>query len=312
MLSFIFRRLCVAVPTLFIIVTITFFLIRLAPGGPFSLERPLEAKVMENLNRLYNLDKPLWEQYLLYLNGLIRGDFGPSFIMRDFSVNELFRIGLPNSVLLGSCALSLAILFGISFGTIAAFRQNSPIDYMVTGIATFGITVPPLVVAPLLQLIVLIPTFYGGAALMSISWGGESFRWSNLILPVIALSLPQIAVVARMTRAAMIETLRSNHIRTMRSMGLPAGIIVKHALRGAILPVVSYLGPAAAALLTGSLVIEVIFSVPGIGRYFVEAALNRDYTLTMGTVVVVAIFVLLFNLIVDVLYALLDPRVRLD
>ena len=311
MLSFIFRRLLVAIPTLLIIVTLTFFLIRLAPGGPFHLERPLEAKVMENLNKLYNLDKPLWEQYLLYLKGLLRGDFGPSFIMRDFSVNELFRIGLPNSMLLGSLALLLAVSLGLTFGTVAAFRQNSLVDYIVTGFATFGITVPPLVVAPMLQLLVLLPTFYGGQALGAIGWG-TTFQWKNLVLPVIALSLPQIAVVARMTRAAMIEILHSNHIRTMRSMGLPTKMIVKHALRGAVLPVISYLGPAAASLLTGSLVIEVIFTVPGIGRYFVEAALNRDYTLAMGTVVVVAIFVLLFNLIVDILYALVDPRVRLD
>lgn len=299
------------IPTLFVIVTISFFLIRLAPGGPFDLERPLEAKVMENLNKIYQLDKPLIQQYWLYLSSLIKGDFGPSFIMRDFSVNELFKIGLPNSILLGSIALSLAVVVGTTFGTIAAFRQNSGIDYLVTGIATFGITIPPLVVAPMLQLLVLIPTYYGGQALLATGWG-TSFSWKNLILPVIALSLPQIAVIARMTRAAMVETLKANHIRTMRSMGLSTKTIAKHALRGAFLPVVSYLGPAAASLLTGSLVIEYIFTVPGVGRYFVEAALNRDYTLAMGTVVVVAIFVLFFNLIVDILYALLDPRVRYE
>lgn len=286
---------------------------RLAPGGPFDLERPLEAKVMENLKKLYDLDKPLVEQYWIYLKGTLRGDFGPSFSRKDFSVHELLlKIGLPSSMLLGSLALAVAVGLGIFLGTVAAFRQNTLSDYAVTGLATFGITIPPLVVAPIVQLLVLIPVMYwNGSPLLPISWG-ETFQWKSLILPVFVLALPQIAIVARMTRATMIEILRSNHIRTLRSMGLPIRVIIKHALRGAILPVISYLGPAAASLLTGSLVIETIFSIPGIGRYFVEAALNRDYTLTMGTVVVVAVFILFFNLVVDILYALVDPRVRLD
>jgi oligopeptide transport system permease protein len=306
LLSFIFRRFLSAIPTLFIIVTISFFLIRLAPGGPFDLERPLEAKVMENLNKIYQLDKPLIEQYWLYLGAVLRGDFGPSFILRDFTVAELFARGLPVSMTLGALALSFAILVGGTLGTIAALRQNSTIDYLVTGMGALGLTIPNFVVAPVLQLVF-------GLALALLPVGG----WAegnprNLIMPVIVLALPQIAVVARMTRAAMIENLRSNHIRTLRSLGLPTRTIVAHALRGAALPVVSYLGPAAAALLTGSVVVETIFGLPGIGRYFVEGALNRDYTLVMGTVVVVAIFVLLFNLVVDILYALIDPRIRYD
>jgi oligopeptide transport system permease protein len=305
-LSFIFRRFVTAIPTLFLIITISFFLVRLAPGGPFDLERPLEAKVMENLNRIYKLDRSLFEQYLLYVGAIARGDFGPSFILRDFSVAELFARGLPVSMTLGALAMIVAVLTGGTLGSIAAFRQNSLVDYLVTGIGAFGLTIPTFVVAPVLQIVFGLALSWVPVA----GWNDGSPR--NLILPVITLALPQIAVVARMTRAAMIESLRSNHIRTLRSLGLPSRIIVRHALRGAALPVVSYLGPAAAALLTGSVVVETIFSLPGVGRYFVEAALNRDYTLVMGTVVVVAVFVLLFNLVVDILYAVIDPRVRYD
>jgi oligopeptide transport system permease protein len=305
-LSFIFRRFLSAIPTLFIIVTISFFLIRLAPGGPFDLERPLEAKVMENLNRIYQLDKPLIEQYWLYLGAVVRGDFGPSFILRDFSVAELFARGLPISITLGALALSFAIIVGGTLGSIAALRQNSAIDYLVTGMGALGLTIPNFVVAPIFQIVFGLTLAWLPVA----GWANGNLR--NLILPVLVLALPQIAVVSRMTRAAMIENLRSNHIRTLRSLGLPTRVIVAHALRGAALPVVSYLGPAAAALLTGSVVVETIFGLPGIGRYFVEGALNRDYTLVMGTVVVVAIFVLLFNLVVDILYALIDPRIRYE
>ncbi|MBO1907493.1 ABC transporter permease subunit [Microvirga sp. 3-52] len=306
MLSFIFRRFLSAIPTLFVIITISFFLIRLAPGGPFDLERPLEAKVMENLNRIYQLDKPLFEQYLLYLGAVARGDFGPSFILRDFSVGELFARGLPISMTLGALALSFAILVGGTLGSIAALRQNSTIDYLVTGMGALGLTIPNFVVAPIFQIVFGLALAWLPVA----GWANGNIR--NLILPVLVLALPQIAVVSRMTRAAMIENLRSNHIRTLRSLGLPTRVIVTHALRGAALPVVSYLGPAAAALLTGSVVVETIFGLPGIGRYFVEGALNRDYTLVMGTVVVVAVFVLLFNLVVDILYALIDPRIRYE
>jgi oligopeptide transport system permease protein len=305
-LSFIIRRFLSAIPTLLIIVTISFFLIRLAPGGPFDLERPLEAKVMENLNRIYQLDKPLIQQYWLYLTSVMRGDFGPSFFLRDFSVAELFARGLPVSMTLGALALSFAILIGGTLGSIAAMRQNSGVDYLVTGLGALGLTIPNFVVAPVFQIVFGLTLAWlpvGG-------WANGSVR--NLILPVTVLALPQIAVISRMTRAAMIENLRSNHIRTLRSLGLPLHVIVSHALRGAALPVVSYLGPAAAALLTGSVVVETIFGLPGIGRYFVEGALNRDYTLVMGTVVVIAVFVLLFNLVVDILYALIDPRIRYD
>jgi oligopeptide transport system permease protein len=305
-LSFIFRRLLTAIPTLFLVVTISFFLIRLAPGGPFDLERALESKAMENLQRIYQLDRPLHEQYLSYLGALARGDFGPSFYLRDFSVADLFAAGLPVSMILGGLALLLALSIGGTIGCIAAFRQNSPIDYAASTLGTLGITIPPFVVAPLLQIVFGLTFGWLPVA----GWGGGS--WRNLVLPVITLALPQVAIIARLSRASMIEVLRSNHIRTLRSLGLPTATIVEHAVRSAALPVVSYLGPAAAALLTGSVVVETIFGLPGVGRYFVEGALNRDYTLVIGTVVLVSVFVLLFNLVADVLYALIDPRVRFE
>jgi oligopeptide transport system permease protein len=306
MLSFVFRRFLAAVPTLFLVVTIAFFMIRLAPGGPFDLEQALDAKILENLRRIYQLDQPLWVQYGLYLSALVRGDFGPSFVARDFSVAELLGRGLPVSATLGFAALVLSVVVGVALGTLAAFRQNQVADTSVMVVATVGITVPTFVVGPVLQIV-----FGLSLALLPVGgWNDGAVR--NLILPVIVLALPQTAVIARLTRAAMIETLRANHIRTLRSLGLSTATITLHALRGASLPVVSYLGPAAAHLLTGSIVVETIFSLPGVGRYFVEGALNRDYTLVMGTVVMVAVFVLVFNLIVDVLYALIDPRVRYE
>jgi oligopeptide transport system permease protein len=305
MLAYVLRRFVGAVPTLFIIVTVSFFMIRLAPGGPFDLERPLDPLIMENLQRAYNFDKPLWQQYLIYLGNLAQGDLGPSFTRRDFTVVDLFSTGLPVSIQLGGIALSVALVVGVILGALAALRQNTWVDYMVVGTATFGITIPTFVIAPLLSL------FFG----VMMGWlpAGGWGTWRHMVLPIATLALPQIAIVARLTRGATIEALRSNHVRTARAYGLPSRVVVGvHALRGAILPVVSYLGPTAAALLTGSVVVETIFGIPGIGRYFVQGALGRDYTLVMGTVVVIAVFVIIFNLIVDILYAWLDPRVRYD
>jgi oligopeptide transport system permease protein len=304
MAHYIFRRLLAAIPTLLAIVTIAFFLIRVAPGGPFDTDRPVDPRILENLRRVYGLDRPLFEQYFTYLWSLARGDLGPSFIIKDFTVAEIFARGLPVSIRLGLLALIVAVVVGGALGVVAAFRQNRPADYAVVGLATLGITVPTFVTAPVFQIVFGLMLAWlpvGG-------WNDGAVR--NTILPVLTLALPQIAVIARMTRASMIETLRTNHIRTLRAQGLSTGTIVRHALRSASLPVVSYLGPAAAQLLTGSLVIESIFGLPGVGRYFVEGALNRDYTLVMGTVVMIAVFVLVFNLIVDIAYALLDPRVR--
>ncbi|WP_048649203.1 oligopeptide ABC transporter permease OppB [Nitratireductor soli] len=305
MLGYAVRRLLGAIPTLFLVITFSFFLMRVAPGGPFDRERTLEAKVLENLNRVFHLDRPIWEQYFYYLGNLARGDLGPSFIYRDFSVQQLLGNGLPVSIQLGGTALLIALLIGSLLGTIAALRQNSWVDYSVIATATFGITVPNFVVAPLLSLIF-------GVWLSLLPAGGWNSPGS-MVLPVVTLALPQIAIIARLIRGSTIEALRSDHVRTARAYGLPTRmVVVVHALRAACLPVISYLGPAAAALLTGSVVVETIFGLPGIGRYFVQGALNRDYTLVMGTVIIIAVFVVVFNLIVDLLYAALDPRVRYD
>jgi oligopeptide transport system permease protein len=307
MLSYVIRRFFSAIPTLFVIVTISFFVMRVAPGGPFNQEKGLNPVVKANLQRQYNLDEPLWQQYLYYLNDLIHGNLGPSYVLPDFTVAELFRAGLPISIQLGASALLLALVIGGSLGVVAALNQNKSIDYFVIAVATAGSTIPTFVIAPLLQL-----TFGLFLAWLPVGgWGGGMLR--HKIMPIVTLSLPQIAIVARLMRGSMIESLRSHHIRTARALGLSAlSVVVKHALRGAVLPIISYAGPAAAALLTGSVIVETIFSIPGIGRYFVEGALNRDYTLVMGTVVVIALFTILFNLIVDILYAAVDPRVRYD
>ncbi|MCB1493068.1 MAG: ABC transporter permease subunit, partial [Rhodobiaceae bacterium] len=246
MLTFAIRRLLSAIPTLFIIITVSFFLIRIAPGGPFDLERPLEAKVIENLRKIYNLDEPLIVQYWIYLKNVLSGDLGPSFFFRDFTVMELFAVGLPISIQLGGLALTLALIVGCTLGTLAALRQNKAADYAVMTTATAGVTIPNFVVAPVLTLI-----FGVSLGWLPVGGWGEG-AWINKLLPVITLALPQVAVIARLTRGSMIEALRSNHVRTARANGLSAwSIVVVHALRGALLPVVSYLGPAAAALLTG-------------------------------------------------------------
>ena len=300
------QRIAWAIPTLLVVVTLAFFLMRAAPGGPFDLERPLDPAVMENLHRIYRLDEPVWRQYLAYIGALARGDLGPSYYWRDFTVNELFAKALPISAKLGATALALALIIGVSAGAFAASRAKSAADVAVTAAASLGVTLPNFVVAPMLQLVFalwlkMLPA--GG-------YGDGAAR--NLVLPVIVLAAPQVAAVARFTRAAMIEALASPSSRTLRAYGLPRRVVLTHAFRAALIPLVSYLGPAAAAIMTGSVVVETIFGIPGVGRHFVEAALNRDYTLAMGTVVLVAFSVIVVNLLADIAYALIDPRVRLD
>lgn len=307
MFLYVFRRLLTAIPTMFVIVTLAFFLIRVAPGGPFNQERGLSPEIKANLEAQFGLNDPLWLQYFNYLKNLLHGNFGPSYNLPDFTVGELFANGLPISIQLGASALILALCVGTMLGIVAALNQNKLGDYSVIALATAGSTIPTFVIAPVIQLLFgltwkLLPV--GG-------WGDGALI--NKIGPILTLSLPQIAIVARLMRGSMIESLRSNHIRTARALGLSEwSVVVKHALRGAVLPIVSYAGPAAAALLTGSIIVETIFAIPGVGRYFVDAALNRDYTLVMGTVVVIAMFTIAFNLIVDILYAFFDPRVRYD
>jgi len=307
MARYVLRRLLTAIPTLFLIITISFFLMRLAPGGPFNQEKGLQPAIRANLERVYHLDEPLLVQYGYYLSNLVKGDFGPSYTRPEFTVAELFKAGLPISVQLGSTALVLALLIGGAMGIVAALYQNRAADYAVIATATAGSTIPSFVIAPVYQLIFALSLAWVPVA----GWGGGALV--NKIGPVLVLMLPQLAIVARLMRGSMIESLHSHHIRTARAMGLSDySVIIRHALRGALLPIISYAGPAAAALLTGSIIVETIFAIPGIGRYFVEAALNRDYTIVMGTVVVVAVFIIIFNLIVDVLYAVVDPRVRYD
>ena len=305
MASFLLRRFLISIPTLLIIVTIAFFMMRIAPGGPFDEERALPPQIEKNMLAAYDLDQPLVVQYWRYLTGVIQGDFGPSFKYRDFTVAELLITGFPPSLKVGGTAILLAIVVGIALGTIAALRQNTAVDHAVMTTAMTGIAIPNFVMAPLLTL--FFGVFLG--VLPVAGWGGGSLR--NILLPVIALALPQIAYIARLTRGSMIETLGANYIRTARAKGLREQIVVvRHALKGALLPVVSYLGPATAQLISGSLVIEQIFGIPGIGRYFIQGALNRDYTLVMGTVIVYALMILILNLIVDVLYGVLDPKVQ--
>ena len=305
MTGYLVRRLMISVPTLLVIVTIAFFMMRVAPGGPFDQERALPPEIERNMLAAYNLNAPLIVQYWDYLKGVVQGDFGPSFKYRDFTVAELLWSGFPASLRVGGIAIALAVVIGITLGTIAALRQNSGVDYAVMATAMTGITIPNFVMAPLLTLVLGV---YLGLLPVA-GWGGGAPRF--LILPVIALALPQIAYIARLTRGSMIETLNANFVRTARAKGLREQIVVvRHALRGALLPVVSYLGPATAQIMTGSVVIETIFGIPGIGRYFVQGALNRDYTLVMGTVIVYGVLIILLNLVVDMLYGLLDPKVK--
>lgn len=304
---YILGRLLGAIPTLLILITIAFFLIRIAPGGPFDDDKTLPAEVQANLDAKYNLDQPLITQYFMYLGSVARGDLGPSFQYSDYTVNELIAEGFPVSIRLGGTALIMALLFGVAIGTIAAWRQNSRLDYALMGSAMTGIAIPNFVLAPIL--ILLFAVYFGW--LPAGGWGSGQLR--NMVLPVIALALPYMAYVARLTRGSMVETLRSDFVRTARAKGLPEWkILGKHSLKVALLPVVSYLGPAAAAIITGSVVIEQIFGLPGMGRYFVQGALNRDYTLVMGVVIVIGVLIVVFNLIVDIIYALIDPRIRYE
>ncbi len=305
MLSFTVRRVLFAIPTLLIIVAIAFFMMRLAPGGPFDRDRKLPPEIEANLLAAYDLDRPLHEQFFLYVTKAVQGDLGPSYSFKDFTVSELIARGAPVSFRLGMSALVLALVFGLLLGTVAALNQNSPLDYAIMGVAMFGITIPNFVMAPVLTLIFGLALNWLPVA----GWNDGALR--NMILPVIALSLPQIAIVSRLTRGGMIEVLRSNFVRTARAKGLPeTRVIFRHALQAGVLPLVAYLGYAAAALVTGSLVIEQIFQLPGIGRFFVIAALQRDYTLVMGVVIFFATLIIVLNLIADLLVALLDPRVR--
>jgi len=337
LLAYSFKRLISAIPTLFIMIAVAFFMIRIAPGGPFDTEKSVPPEIQANLEKAYHLDKPVHEQFWMYLKNLSKFDFGPSFQYKDYTVTELIfgtntpfadlksnmscrykRLvddsdcelldptgGFEVSIKLGLTAMFLAVFFGILAGTIAAINQNSHTDHATMFFAMTGISIPNFVMAPILILIFAVILGWLPAG----GWNDGALK--NMILPVIALALPQIAYISRLTRGSMVEVLRSNFIRTARAKGLSErAVIFKHALKPALLPVVSYLGPATAAILTGSVVIEQIFGVPGLGRYFVQGALNRDYTLVVGVIVFYGALIIVFNFLVDLVYGLLDPKVR--
>lgn len=305
MLRFIAQRLLIAVPTIFIIIILSFFIIKAAPGGPFDEEAEMEPEVLANLEAAYHLDKPVLVQLQLYLVNLAKGDFGPSFTYRDRNVTEIIKAGLPVSVKVGLSAIVVGAVFGVCFGLLASLRKNTMTDYTVMGVAMAGIAIPTFVTAPFLALI-----FGLYFKLLPIS-GWNDGDWRHMVLPVVALSLSKIGIVSRITRGGMLDVLRANHVRTARSKGLPESrVIWRHSLRAGLVPVVTYLGPAIAGVMTGSMIIEQIFSLPGIGRSFVQGALTRDYPVVMGITIIYATLIITMNLIVDIAYRFLDPRVR--
>ena len=305
MLRYALGRLLGIVPTLLVIVTAAFFVMRLAPGGPFDEEQAIPPEIEANLQAAYGLDQPVFVQYGRYLQALAHGDLGPSFKYKDYRVSELIARGLPVTLTIGSLALLLALALGVPLGMSAALRHDRALDHAVMTLALAGIAVPGFVLAPVLAL------FFG----VRLSWlpvaGWEPGSVRHLILPVITLALPFVAYIARLTRASLLEVLQAPYLRAARAKGLArSALLRRHALKPMLLPVVSFLGPAAAALLTGSLVVEQVFGLPGVGRYFVQGAINRDYTLVMGMVIFYAALILLLNLVVDLLYGWLDPRIR--
>jgi len=305
MLRYTVKRLLGAIPTLFLIILISFFMMRAAPGGPFSRDRSLPPVIEANMIKAYHLDDPLWQQFLRYTAHILQGDFGPSFKYKDFTVNELIWGGFPTSAKLGGIAMLLALAIGLSAGSWAALHQNTAVDYSTMGFSMVGIAIPNFVIGPMLTLIL-------GSWLhwFPVGGWGQPSQW---VLPIVALALPQVAAIARLTRGSMIEVLRSNFVRTARSKGLPERkTITRHALKAAMLPIVSYLGPAVAGIITGSVIVEQIFTIPGIGRYFVTAALNRDYTLVMGVTIFYGTLIILLNLLADILYGFLDPKIRYE
>ena len=303
MARYLLRRLVFALVTLWAVASVAFFLVRATPGGPFDGERRMPAEVEANLRAAYHLDEPLLDQYARYLAMLAQGDLGPSFRQKDFSVNELVAAGLPVSLAVGGFAFLLALALGVGAGTWAALRLNRYRDRLVVGLSTLALAFPPIVVGPILVLVFAV--WFGWLP----AGGIDSVK--HYVLPVVALSLPYAAAFARLTRGSVAESLGRPHVLTARAKGLPLlRIVVRHALPSALLPVVSFAGPAAAALLAGSVVIEEVFSLPGLGRYFVQGALNRDYTLVTGAVIVYAGLVLASNLLADICLARLDPRIR--
>jgi len=306
MLKHILRRFLGLVPTLLLLITVVFFMMRIAPGGPFDSEKLLPPEIEANLKAKYHLDEPLLQQYFRYMGQIAVLDFGPSFQYKDWTVNELIAQSFPVSLTVGALAMLLAFFMGTMLGIAAALRQNSRVDYSLMGIAMLGISVPNFVVAPILILLLAV---YAG-------WlpaGGWDWGVASMVLPVVTLALPVTAYIARLTRGSMIEVLHSDFIRTARAKGLPESVVIRrHALKPAMLPVISFMAPATAGLISGSVVIERIFSIPGLGSYFVTGALNRDYTLVMGAVIIYGVLIIVLNFVVDLIYAWLNPKIRYD
>ncbi|MFM7232341.1 MAG: ABC transporter permease [bacterium] len=304
MIAFILRRVLLMVPTLLVIATLTFVMMRLAPGGPFMSDKEMPARAKQELMQRYGLDRPLHEQYLAFLGNAVRLEFGPSYKYPDREVRDIIAQGFVVSAELGGWAMLVALVFGVPFGVLAAVRQNRPEDFAIMTLALAGVSVPAFVLGPVLVLVFSLTLAWFPAAL----WTGPESR----VLPVLALSVAYIAYIARLTRAGMLEVLQQDYIRTARAKGLrERAVVLGHALQLGVLPVVSYLGPAAARILMGSIVIEQIFAVPGLGRYLVIGAINRDYTLVLGVVLFYATFLMVLNLLVDLAYQRLDPRVEL-
>lgn len=305
MLRFIARRLLQTIPVLWIIVTATFFMVRFVPGGPFTAEKAVTPEILRNLEAHYGLNKPLYQQYLDYLGSLLRGDLGPSFKYASRSVNEIIADKLPVSLELGAWSLGVALILGLSLGVIAAVKRNTFLDYLCSSIAMVGICVPTFVLGPLFVLFFAI----------HLGWFNASGWYTGIdrVLPSATLGLVYAAYIARLTRGGMLEVLNQDFIRTARAKGASElRVIFKHALRGGLLPVISFLGPAIAGILTGSFVIETIFQIPGLGREFVNSAFNRDYTLVLGTVILYAVLIVILNLIVDVVQVWLNPKLKFD
>ncbi|MET0621925.1 MAG: ABC transporter permease subunit [Pyrinomonadaceae bacterium] len=305
MFRFIVRRLLVTVPMVLVVISLTWVLIRLAPGNFYEGERKLPAAIEKNIRAKYGLDQPVYVQYGRVMGNILRLDFGNSLRYENETVNEILRRTVPVSAAIGVSAYLLALLVGITMGTVAALKQNSKLDYVAMGLSMLGISVPNFVLGPILVLVFSLSLYW----LPPARWGG--FPSWNLLLPVLTLSAVYMAYIARLTRAGMLEVLRSDYIRTARAKGLTERqVVTRHALRGGLLPVVSFTGPALAILITGTVVVERIFAMPGLGNYFINANLNRDEPLILGIVAFASILVLVFNLLVDIAYGVIDPRIR--
>ena len=306
MTRFIIRRFISLIPTMFVVITLSFFLVRFAPGGPFSGEKNLPAQVIENLMKKYHMDEPLGKQYLRYFGDVLRGDFGPSLRYKENTVNELVGAAFPVSIVLGSTSLLLAVIFGIVVGIISALRQNHWQDYTAMSIAVVGISIPTFVVGPVLQLVFAMKLHWLPVA----GWITGRSGLIALIMPALTLSFPFFAYIARLSRASILEVLRADYVRTARAKGLSEPVVIgKHVLKGSLLPVVSFLGPTFAQIITGTIVVESIFAIPGVGRIFVQSALNRDYPLIMAEVILLSLLLIVMNFVVDIVYGFLDPRI---